>query len=141
MKFNPLSIDEHENFTKVFTEFKSKSDDVESALAKQFNLALDDCKTATQFLKLLVILGTVIFRPMIQEEVFSRFDDLIKFIDDEIDQVKRIAKELAKDIKTTGRYSFMDPAFPASNGNLICIRQLKTRIADPIKYVSLIHLE
>lgn len=126
---------------KVFKEFKSKSDDLESSLAKQFNLALDDCQTATQFLKLLVILGSIVYRPMIREEIFSRFDDVINFINDEIVQVKRIAKKLSREIDATGKYSFMDPSFPASNGNLICIRQLKGRIADPVQYVPLIHLK
>lgn len=141
MQFNPLSIDEIENFKHTFNNFKNKSDDLESALAKQFNLALDDCQTATQFLKLLVVLGSVIYRPIIRKQIFDRFEDVIAFIDEEIKEVRAIAKQFEQDVESTGKYSYIDPSFPASNGNLICLRQLKSRISDPVQYTSLMHFK
>lgn len=145
IKFNPLCLDAYETrrFNKMLTKFTSESQDLERSIATQFNLAFDDYVTTSQYAKLMINLGTALYRPIVFEQLSSKFVDIVYLLEQEIVDVKNIFDEKAALIKNnpTRKYSILNSDFSALVGNLLWLRQLKARINDPIEYFSLLKVD
>lgn len=140
---DPLNMDDSTKFLQLFDRFTQSYQDLERSLAFQFNLAFDDCVTSLQYIKLMINLGTSLYRPIIYKELQSRFNNIVILLEHEIVEIKKIFDEYSEQIRNdrTRKNSILDSGYAALIGNIAWLHQLRRRITETSEYFSLIQID
>lgn len=139
---DPLYMDDSTKFLLMFDRFTQGYQDLERSLATQFNLAFDDCVTSMQYVKLIINLGTSLYRPIILKELNSRFDDVVILLEHEIVEIKKTFDEYSEKIinGSTRKESILDPGYSALIGNISWLRQLRHRVTETSEYFPMLKI-
>ncbi|TGZ69565.1 hypothetical protein CRM22_003672 [Opisthorchis felineus] len=80
----------NEEFTEDYAKFSAVVKDLDYRLANIFGRAMDDCLSAEHLLKLILILGSLLNRPLIRETRDIKLKLLVQMLDNEMETVKHI---------------------------------------------------
>lgn len=132
-KIDILEVDLNvKDFQREKERFDRISAEMERKLSTQFNLAFDECNTTTQVTTLILILGTMMHRPIILTEIRHRYNDVIMYFTREMEMVKKTFDRGIKNIKEKDLMALpIDPGHPPLAGALKWIRQLRSRLNQP----------
>lgn len=140
---DPLYMDDSTKFLLMNDRFTHGYQELERSLATQLNLAFDDCVTSMQYLKLIINLGTSLYRPIILKELHSRFTEVVTVLEHEIVEVKKTFDEYSKQIMNdpTRKYSILDAGHSALIGNISWVSQLRHRVTETSEFFSLLKID
>ena len=110
-------------------KFHKAVEELERKLVTQFNLAFDECDTATKASMLIQILGTVMHIPMIFKEVKHRYNDVIEHFVRDLNLVKKTFDRGIENIEKGGLMDIpVDIGHPAVAGAVRWIHKLRSRL-------------
>ncbi|XP_018562388.1 dynein beta chain, ciliary-like [Anoplophora glabripennis] len=115
--------------------FNEKCADFDRRLAAVFAQAYDDCYNLESIFKFINVLGTLINRPAISNEVTIKYHQIIDNFNSELD----IVKELYDDGKKNGVP--LDKYYPKVAGELLWLYKLRTRISKPAEDMKILENE
>ncbi|XP_071446269.1 dynein beta chain, ciliary-like [Hetaerina americana] len=123
---------ESNDFHKDYEWFQERIEDFDRRLASVFSQAYDDCHNLESIFKLIYIVGSLIDRPIIYQEVTPKHSRLIELLDVEIDTVKEIYDEQVTSYKKTGEMP-IDINMPPVAGRLLWTYKMRQRIEKPFE--------
>lgn len=140
---DPLYMDDSTKFLQMFEKFTQGYQDLERSLATQFNLAFDDCVTSLQYVKLIINLGTSLYRPIILKELHLKFNDVVILLEHEMIEVKKTFDEYSEQIinDSTRANSILDSGCAALIGNIAWCHQLRQRVTETSEYFNLLKID
>ncbi|KAJ8925640.1 hypothetical protein NQ315_009485 [Exocentrus adspersus] len=113
------------NINKDAEVFHEKCADFDRRLAAIFSQAFEDCYNLESIFKFINVLGTLINRPAINQEVTVKYHIIIDHFNFELDSVKELYdKGKKKGIP-------LDKFYPTVAGTLLWIYKLRNRISKP----------
>lgn len=140
---NLLNIYETGSADKLLKSFYDETSDLERSLAKQFNLAFDECVSSADTAKLFIVLGSAVYRPIIFNELKHRFKDIMYTFEAEIKFVRGIFERDSVKILNNANniHSAIDSQLPALNGDIAWARQLKGLLQEPFELFSYLDVD
>jgi dynein heavy chain, axonemal len=122
------------HFDKEWKIFREKAEVLERKLAAVLVQAFDECYTIESLIKLIVVCGSILQRPIIFKEIEEQLEKVVKFYGKELTMVKVVFDKGFEDIQKGGIDSLeVDRGFPPVAGALTWIKKIKTRISKPIE--------
>lgn len=101
--FDPLDPDpKSHDFHKEARKFKSKTDILERKLSSLFAQSFDECGNVDQLIKLVMMAGNLLFRPLIIINVEEKFKKIIEFFDEDLDLVRTAFENGIKSFEVSG---------------------------------------
>lgn len=140
---DPLYMDDSTRFLQVSAKFTQGYQDLERSLATQFNSAFDDCVTSLQYVKLIINLGTSLYRPIILNELHGRLTDVVILLNHELVDIKKSFDEISEKLleEPTRKNSMLDPSYAALIGNITWLQHLKLRINETSEYFPMFKVD
>jgi len=129
---NPLD----KTFVEDYKEFKKKIDDLDRRLAAIICQAFDDCSGVESAFKMVDIFGTLLERPLIKEDFKSRYPCLMKMIEADLDDVKKIFDHHVN-AESESRPGAMNKNMPSVAGALKWAQELRNRLKTPLSNLKL----
>lgn len=114
-----------DSILKDYDEFHAKCADFDKRLAAIFSQAFDDCYNLESIFKFLAIIGNLLERTVIRNEITPKYGTILEIFNEELDTVKIIFDEGLKSGIP------IDKNFPPVAGTLMWISKLKQRIEKP----------
>lgn len=105
--------------------FESKCLDLDRRLAAIFSQAFDDCHNLDAIFKLLNVIGKLIERPLIRDEVTVKYPIILDMFNAELDLVKVLFDQCVNDDLPIDNY------FAPISGHLVWLHKLRERIRKP----------
>lgn len=132
-KYDLLDFDPRlPHFNREKCAFDKTSDEYQRRLATQFDLAFDQCVTTTQCTTLIQMLGTIMHRPIIMNELKPRYNDVIRLFSTDMDLVKVTFDQGVKNINEHGFFALpLDSGQPPIAGTLKWVNKLRARLLLP----------
>ncbi|RZC39341.1 MT, DHC N2, AAA 7, DHC N1 and/or AAA 9 domain containing protein [Asbolus verrucosus] len=124
IQYDPCDADD-DSILKDNKEFHEKCADFDKRLAAIFCQAFDDCYNLESIFKLLAIVGNLLERTVIRNELTPKYVRIIEIFNEELDTVKVIFDEAKKNGIPVDKY------FPPVAGALTWIFKLRSRIEKP----------
>lgn len=141
IKFNPLDPEINKSqFEGQFRAYQGFCDIFERKLATTFLQALFECNNFDEAIKLIEMIGQLLKRPLIFNEVKAHSDHLIDLYCWDIDFVGREFQRGLDGYKDAGLAGVPRDraAFPPVSGTLMWIKSLQEHISEPIKDLDII---
>lgn len=134
IQFDPLDPSPKANqFERERKDFEQNAEVLERKLAAILVQAFDECYTIESLIKLIVVCGSLLQRPIIFKEIKEKLDKLVDYYNKDLDTMKNYFDKGSEDIKAGGVDALqVDRGFPPVAGALTWIKKIKTRITKPI---------
>ncbi|XP_063241593.1 dynein beta chain, ciliary-like [Bacillus rossius redtenbacheri] len=124
-------LPEEMQFDKDYKTFYSMLEDLDHKLASIFIQALDDCHNLESFFKCTYVLGQLMERPIIYNEVAIKYNTMIEMLMDELETCKELFDE-RQAMMDRQEYLPVDNYMPPVAGMLMWINKLRYRITKPV---------
>lgn len=133
IQFDPLDPTPLVNhFEEERKEFQDHAEVLERRLSAILVQAFDECYTMESLIKLVIVCGSILKRPIIYHEIKDKLDNIVSFFSADLDLVKSIFDEGFETIQAKGVEALkVDKGFPPTAGALTWITKLKLRITKP----------
>lgn len=130
-KYDPLEPSCQE-FIVDYNNFNNFVEDLDCRLSSIICQAFDDCNGLTGIFKLIMILGSLLARPIIKRDFDSRYYIIADILEEEMDSTKKIFDE-QNELKKSGGQLNVHRNMPDVSGGLKWASELKDRINKPMK--------
>ena len=119
-------------FLKDYAKFNNKTFALDRKLGAILIRAFDDCIVTESIFKLLHIFGSLLQRSIISKELADKMPQLVKMLNQEMDEAKSIFMKQQNRIKELGK-PLTDRNMPAVAGQLRFSKEIKDRISCSVK--------
>ncbi|XP_077967769.1 dynein beta chain, ciliary-like [Styela clava] len=136
MKYDPLDPTDN-TFKTDLQNFKKRIDDMDRRLGAIVYQAFDDCPGTETAFKLLHMFGSLLQRPLIKQDVWSKYPILLGMFHKELDDAKIIYDKQMEHHKKYGYYS-LNKNMPHVAGAIRWAQELKLRIQLPYNNFKLV---
>lgn len=120
-----------EKFDNAKRVFDQQANGMERKLAKQLEAAFEDCDTTAQLTKLVLMLGTLLHRPQIREELHMHQNDVVRSFAGDLASVKLRFDEGVANMRTKGMMMLpVDAGQAPVSGVIKWINNLRTQLTD-----------
>uniref|UniRef100_A0A4W3K7X4 Dynein axonemal heavy chain 17 n=1 Tax=Callorhinchus milii TaxID=7868 RepID=A0A4W3K7X4_CALMI len=126
-KYNPLDPAEH-LFAEDYETFQIKIKDFDRRLGTIICLGYDECADILSTVKLLHMFISLSKRPLIMEEVASKFPRLVQMLNEELDNAKLVYDEHLFLIESKSSIPIINKNMPFVAGQLKWAQEIRTRI-------------
>lgn len=114
-----------DHIVRDYEVFLEKCVDFDRRLAAIFLQSFDDCNNIDSIVKMNNVLGTLLIRPIIYEEMSTKFPRVIKMLEDELDTVKKLYDE-------GNKFGVpLNDFYPPVAGRLLWLNKMRERISRP----------
>ncbi|XP_047143157.1 dynein beta chain, ciliary isoform X1 [Hydra vulgaris] len=128
---NPSDV----NFDKDYHKFQSIIKDLDIRLAAIINHAFNNCSCLEAKFKLIDIFGSLLDRPLIAKSFESKYEVLLKMVEDELDQAKIVFDNQV--FLTNKNKQVIGKNMPCIAGILRWCQQLHLRYHVPVYYLKM----
>lgn len=140
VQYDPLDPDPSESsFERDRIRYQERADVLERKLAAQFVLAFDECFNVDQLIKLVMIAGTLLNRPLILPDIHRKIDNIVHLYNNDLNIVKRIFDDGCEAYEKHGLEGIpIDTGFPPVSGAILWVHKLRDRITKPINDLKMV---
>jgi len=121
------------HFLRDYNEFNVFVADLDCRLSSVICQAFDDCSDLTGAFKLIMVLGTLLQRPLISKDFDCKYYKISELLEVEMDSTKKIFDE-QNDLKSRGAQINVHRNMPDVSGGLKWAQELRDRICKPMVY-------
>ncbi|EGI59469.1 Dynein beta chain, ciliary [Acromyrmex echinatior] len=132
-----ILMPEEIRFTDHVISFLAKVEEFDRQLANIFDQAFSECHNTETMFKIIWILGSMVYRPIIMAQLWHNYERLLQRIHNHFDDVKVIFDSIFKDYKED-EWIETDQYFPHVAGALCILTQLRQRIDYPMQCANLV---
>ncbi|XP_076855598.1 dynein axonemal heavy chain 17-like [Brachyhypopomus gauderio] len=137
-KYDAIDIDD-KSFDTDFREFQNQITDHERRLGTIICQAFDDCSSLESAVKLFDMFDLILERPEIQSQISSKYKELVKMFNLEIDKTKLVYDCQIAEVGICQGIPPVAKNMPPVAGQLKWAQELQDRIQIPMKSFKAIH--
>lgn len=135
-KYDPLDPSALQ-FISDYNEFNIFVADLDCRLSAVICQAFDDCNGLTGIFKLIMILGSLLKRPLIKKDFDPKYQFILDMLEDDMDSTKKIFDDQNEAKMKEGSIS-VHRNMPDVAGSLKWAKELKDRVSKPMKKFKLL---
>uniref|UniRef100_A0A674F0T2 Dynein axonemal heavy chain 17 n=1 Tax=Salmo trutta TaxID=8032 RepID=A0A674F0T2_SALTR len=128
-----------QSFDENFRKFQDKILDFERRLGTILCQAFDDCASTESAVKMLDMFGFILERPHIQNQIWSKYKELVEMFSSELDHTKLVYDAQMAAVETCKGFPPIAKNMPHVAGQLNWAREVQDRIQIPMNNFKAIH--
>ncbi|KAM9412460.1 dynein axonemal heavy chain 17-like [Salvelinus alpinus] len=129
----------NKSFDENFRKFQYQILDFERRLGTILCQAFDDCASTESAVKMLDMFGFILERPHIQNQIWSKYKELVEMFSSELDHTKLVYDAQMAAVETCKGFPPIAKNMPHVAGQLNWAREVQDRIQIPMKNFKAIH--
>uniref|UniRef100_A0A674EYE2 Dynein axonemal heavy chain 17 n=1 Tax=Salmo trutta TaxID=8032 RepID=A0A674EYE2_SALTR len=129
----------NKSFDENFRKFQDKILDFERRLGTILCQAFDDCASTESAVKMLDMFGFILERPHIQNQIWSKYKELVEMFSSELDHTKLVYDAQMAAVETCKGFPPIAKNMPHVAGQLNWAREVQDRIQIPMNNFKAIH--
>ncbi|CAG7732677.1 unnamed protein product [Allacma fusca] len=135
-----VSDPEDDSFVPDYEAFQEKVEDIDQRLAAVCVNAFDDCHTPESVYKLVQVLGSLLERPAIKNDIEPKYPEYIKMLEKDFDTVKELFDEQILAFEDPADRKQVQRTMPPYASSVHWAKDMRSRIEEPVEQFKSLEL-